>query len=138
MARRAPDLGGRALERGCAELSGRLALSGAARRTLERWAFTRRDPLGAAARLSLSSEERLAAAAWRPDTGQGRRERRLLLDPVVLSIRGADLLRAGISPGPRVGRALAETRVALGSGRIAPAQELAFALEAARRHGEAG
>ncbi|MEP6769819.1 MAG: hypothetical protein ABJC61_14190 [Acidobacteriota bacterium] len=125
-------------ERGCAELAGRLALPGVARRALERWPVTRRDPLGAAARFSLSSEERLAAAAWRSDTGQGRRERRLLLDPVVLSIRGADLLRAGIPPGPRVGRALAETRLALGSGRIAPAQELAFALEAARRSGEAG
>ncbi len=123
-------------ERGCAELAARLALPGPARRALERWPVTRRDPPGGASSLALTSDERLAAAAWRPDTGKGRRERRLLLDPVVLSIRGSDLLRAGIPPGPRVGRALAETRVALGSGRIRSAQELAFAVEAARRGGE--
>ncbi|MCA1610640.1 MAG: hypothetical protein LC780_07230 [Acidobacteria bacterium] len=123
-------------ERGCTELAGGLALPGAGRRALERWTLIRRDPLGAAARFSLSSEERLAAAALRPPTPEGRRERRLLLDPAILSIRGADLLRAGIPPGPRVGRALAETRSALGRGRIRPAEELAFAVEAARRGGE--
>lgn len=125
-------------ERGCAELAVRLALPSPARRALERWPAARQDPPGRASSLTLSFDERLAAAAWRPDTGEGRRARRLLLDPAVLTIRGTDLLRAGIPPGPRVGRALAETRVALEAGRIAPAQELAFALEAARREGEAG
>ena len=123
-------------ESACHELAGRLRLVSSARRALEGWASTRRDPVAAAdRRTSLSSDERLAAAALLPDTGAGRRQKRLWFAPVELTIRGADLLRAGIPPGPRVGRALAETRAALGNGRIARAEELPFALRAARRAG---
>ncbi|MEP6802236.1 MAG: hypothetical protein ABJC07_09885 [Acidobacteriota bacterium] len=116
----------------CGDLARRLAVASPARRALERWASTRD---GIAPSTPLSADERFAVAALLPATREGRRRKGRLLAPVALSIRGADLLRAGISPGPRVGRALAETRAALGNGRIAPAEELAFALDAARRGG---
>ncbi len=120
-------------ESACGELARRLALASPARRALERWAATR-DAI--AAETPVSSDERLAAAALLPGTRGGRRRKGFLLDPVALSIRGADLLRAGVPPGPRVGRALAETRAALGNGRIVSAEELAFALDVARRDGD--
>ncbi|MEO8188915.1 MAG: hypothetical protein ABI682_01130 [Acidobacteriota bacterium] len=124
-------------EPACRELALRLGLPAYARRELERWPATRHDRLAASGRAApLSCDERLAAAALLPATGEGRQRKRRLLSPVALSIRGADLLRAGIPPGPRVGRALAETREALGRGTIAPDEELEFALEAARRGGE--
>ncbi len=124
-------------EPACRELALRLGLPASARHELETWPATRHDGLAASGRATpLSSDERLAAAALLPATGEGRQRKRRLLAPVALSIRGADLLRAGISPGPRVGRALAETREALGRGTIAPDEELEFALEAARRGGE--
>ena len=75
----------------------------------------------------------LAAAATAP-----ARTRRAILAAraatgLRLSIGGADLIAAGIPPGPAVGRALARTRAARREGAIPAEQELAFALEAARR-----
>jgi len=54
-----------------------------------------------------------------------------------LPISGADLVAAGMPPGPAVGEALRRTRAALVDGDIEPHQALAFALatqgEAPRR-----
>jgi hypothetical protein len=52
-----------------------------------------------------------------------------------LAIGGRDLVRAGIAPGPRIGRALAATRAARRGGRLAPGDELAFAVAHAREGG---
>lgn len=63
-----------------------------------------------------------AVAAW----WAGDRDR----EPAV---RGADLVRAGIPPGPAIGRALAGVRAALLDGRVGGADEqLALALRLAR------
>ena len=52
---------------------------------------------------------------------------------VQTAVRGADLISAGIAPGPSVGRALAELRAAVLDGRVADADDqLAFAVAAAR------
>jgi tRNA nucleotidyltransferase (CCA-adding enzyme) len=49
------------------------------------------------------------------------------------SVTGADLVRAGVTPGPAIGRALAEVRAALLDGRVGGHDEqLALALRAAR------
>ncbi|MGA9752397.1 MAG: CBS domain-containing protein [Acidobacteriota bacterium] len=51
-----------------------------------------------------------------------------------LAISGHDLIRAGIPPSPAISRALEETRAAKADGRLQNrSEELAFALEAARR-----
>lgn len=125
-------------EAGCRELARRLSLAATARRILERWPATRSVSPGSGGagvgRLRLSPDERVAAAALvSPGPASREARRRLLSVPLRLSIRGADLLEAGVPPGPRIGRALAETEVAREAGRIAPAQELAFAVAAARR-----
>ena len=49
-----------------------------------------------------------------------------------LTIRGKDLVEAGIPPGPAIGRALSATLSARRDGAIRPEQELAFAIKAAR------
>lgn len=51
------------------------------------------------------------------------------MKPLELSVRGADLLAAGVPPGPRIGEALRATRRARLDGRIDPAGELRYALE---------
>ena len=49
------------------------------------------------------------------------------------AVRGADLVRAGIPPGPAIGRALAKVRAALLDGRVGgPEEQLALALRVAR------
>ncbi|MBJ7457016.1 MAG: CCA tRNA nucleotidyltransferase [Thermoleophilia bacterium] len=49
------------------------------------------------------------------------------------SVTGADLVRAGVAPGPAIGRALAEVRAALLDGRVDDHDaQLALALRAAR------
>lgn len=115
-----------------AALATRLALGGSAREALARWPDTRRVLMsGEAASAKISRDERFAAAALVAGRSATLR-RRLLSGPPQLSIRGADLLQAGIPPGPRVGRALERTREARAQGRIEPREELAFALDAAR------
>ena len=48
------------------------------------------------------------------------------------AVRGADLVRAGVPPGPAIGRALAEVRAAVLDGRVGgPEEQLALALRAA-------
>ncbi len=49
-----------------------------------------------------------------------------------LTIGGADLIAAGVPPGPAVGRALARTLAARRDGAISAEEELAFALKAVR------
>jgi tRNA nucleotidyltransferase (CCA-adding enzyme) len=49
------------------------------------------------------------------------------------AVRGADLVRAGVPPGPEIGRALAAVRAAMLDGRVGGAEEqLAMALRLAR------
>jgi tRNA nucleotidyltransferase (CCA-adding enzyme) len=74
---------------------------------------------GLASRLGLSRAERRRLRTKRPG-------------PQEIAVRGADLLAAGLPPGPAIGRALAKTRRALEEGRVAPREALAFALRAAR------
>ncbi len=52
-----------------------------------------------------------------------------------LTIRGADLVEAGVEPGPRVGEALARTRAARLDGEIEAGEELELALTVARKSG---
>jgi tRNA nucleotidyltransferase (CCA-adding enzyme) len=51
------------------------------------------------------------------------------LRPFELGIRGADLVAAGVPPGPRIGDALKATKRARLDGRIEAGEELRFALE---------
>ncbi|HUO86017.1 MAG TPA: DHHA1 domain-containing protein [Thermoanaerobaculia bacterium] len=50
-----------------------------------------------------------------------------------LEVRGADLVAAGIEPGPAIGEALRATWAARLDGEIGPDEELAFARDEARR-----
>ena len=52
--------------------------------------------------------------------------------PLTLSLRGADLLAAGVPPGPRIGEALRATRRARLDGRVDAAEELRYALDIAK------
>ena len=80
------------------------------------------DPLAGEELLLLMAEGDETVRAW---------VRRYLatLRPLTLALRGADLLAAGIPPGPRIGEALRATRRARLDGRIDPAGELRYALE---------
>ena len=53
--------------------------------------------------------------------------------PLTLSLRGADLLAAGVPPGPRIGEALRATRRARLDGRVDAAEELRYALDHRQR-----
>jgi tRNA nucleotidyltransferase (CCA-adding enzyme) len=121
----------------------RLAFAGRERRALFAWrdlrasltaGASRRSPAGISRLLrGRSRDEVLAVAAeWR-----GAERRRLLRAfaapwEIRLSIRGSDLVAAGIAPGPGIGRALAATLAAREQGRISPEQELDFAIGLAR------
>lgn len=108
------------------ELASRLSLAGRSLQAFLRWPETREAlSQGGLVVGDLGSDERIAAAAVLQD-------RRVLAAPAPLSIRGSDLLRAGIPAGPRVGLALARTRQARAAGEIGPGDELSYALEAAR------
>lgn len=75
--------------------------------------------------LLLLAEEDEAGRAWvRRDLTELRR--------IALSIRGGDLVAAGVPPGPAVGQGLAAARRARLDGRIGPEEELACALAEAR------
>jgi hypothetical protein len=117
-------------ERG--ELAPRLGLAGRARDSFVRWPQIR-DALTRGEIGKAGWDERLAAAALLGSGRSGEKARRkILAGDAALSIRGSDLLRAGIPAGPRVGRALARTREALALGKIDPGEELTYALAAAR------
>jgi len=123
-----------------ARLADRLLLAGEERRLL-----TGFPPRLAAARAALSgepaphevaealaslSEEEIRLLAAEGDEAVHAWVRRYLeeLRPLALAIQGADLVAAGIPPGPRIGEALRETRAARLDGRIAAADELPYAL----------
>jgi tRNA nucleotidyltransferase (CCA-adding enzyme) len=82
---------------------------------------------------AVSDDELLAAAAQLPARA-GRRllEARHAATTLSLTIRGRDLLAAGVAPGPAIGRALSATLSARREGAIRPEEELSFALKAAR------
>jgi tRNA nucleotidyltransferase (CCA-adding enzyme) len=54
------------------------------------------------------------------------------LRPLALALRGADLLAAGVPPGPRIGEALRATRRARLDGEVDPPGELRYALAVAK------
>jgi len=125
-------------------LAGRLALSGEEARRLRSWPAVRRRlgagfgrlrPSAMGRRLEGVSDDEILAACSR----LGPADRKALarwLDPtarLALAIRGADLVAAGIPPGPGIGRALERTLDARRDGLIGRADELDFALAAARR-----
>jgi tRNA nucleotidyltransferase (CCA-adding enzyme) len=114
------------------ELATRLGLAGRARDSFVRWPQTR-DALARGEIGKAGWDERMAAAALLGSGRSGEKaRRRILAADAALSIRGSDLLRAGIPAGPRVGRALARTREALALGKIDAGEELSYALAAAR------
>lgn len=87
-------------------------------------------PLAGEELLLLLAEEDETVRAWvRRDLTELRR--------IALVIRGADLVAAGILPGPAVGQGLAAARRARLDGRIGPEGELACALAEARVAGGA-
>ncbi len=114
-------------------VSARLGLTGTEARRVGAWPRTLarlHDTAGPTplAR-GLSPDERIAAAGALPSASL-----RILSAGSDSSspVRGADLVAAGVSPGPAIGRALAETQRALDEGRIRPTAALAFAVRAAR------
>jgi len=81
----------------------------------------------------LSPDEVLAAAAAsRPPLRRRILDARRVATGVSLTVRGEDLLAAGIPPGPAIGRALERTLSARREGSIRREEELPFALKAAR------
>lgn len=126
---------------GAERMAGRLSLAGDERRKLIRWPsileeLRREGPRLTVTRILASgfSRDEIAAAAA---LGSGRQarvlERALASLDAALSIRGRDLLAAGVPAGPRIGRALAKTLEALREGRISAPDELDFAVAAATR-----
>jgi tRNA nucleotidyltransferase (CCA-adding enzyme) len=124
-------------------LAGRLMLVGEDRRMLigfpERLAAARSVLRGrgeqaphriAEALEPLSGEELLLLMAEEDETLRAWVRRYLTeLRPLKLSIRGSDLLAAGMLPGPRIGEALRATLQARLDGRIGEGEELRYALE---------
>lgn len=80
------------------------------------------EPLGGEELLLMMAAEDESVRAW---------VRRHLseLRSFELGIRGADLVAAGVPPGPRIGEALKATKRARLDGRIEAGEELRFALE---------
>jgi tRNA nucleotidyltransferase (CCA-adding enzyme) len=123
-----------------ARLADRLLLAGEERRLLT--GFPRRlaaaravlsgDPAPhrvAEALDSLSGEEILLLMAEGDEAVRAWVRRYLEeMRPLTLAVQGADLVAAGIPPGPRIGEALRATREARLDGRIAAADELSYAL----------
>ena len=115
-------------------LSRRLALDARGRRMLTSWPATLAALAGGAMPQESSADELAAAAGAQADLRARRRIEALLDAPhVALSIRGRDLLRAGVPAGPAVGRALTRTLQARRSGQISTEAELAYALAVARK-----
>jgi tRNA nucleotidyltransferase (CCA-adding enzyme) len=124
------------------ELAARLALRREDNAVLRSWptklaslrGISRQAPEEAAATVTLlTAEERLAA-----ESCLSAPDRRAIADAAALpalGIRGRDLVRAGASPGPGIGAALARTLTARRQGKISRRQELDYALAAWRSRG---
>jgi len=112
-----------------ASLAERLRLPRGEARALLAWPKTLRNAPGSLVRLPavVEEDERFALRALAT---------RVTAEAVVPRLRGRDLVDAGLPPGPAIGRALASVRAAIAAGRIGPEEELAYALEAARREKE--
>jgi len=128
---------GDASERAAARISARLALTGEDLSRMLRWPSVRAElSLDRSTRSErLSPDEVAAAAALSPPPAARRLRASLRSRGTSLSIRGRDLLEAGVPAGPRVGRALEATFEALREGRISRKQELEFAVRAAMGEG---
>jgi tRNA nucleotidyltransferase (CCA-adding enzyme) len=83
------------------------------------------EPLAGEELLLLMAEGNETVRAWVSRYLTGMR-------PLTLSLRGADLLAAGVPPGPRIGEALRATRRARLDGRVDAAEELRYALDIAK------
>jgi tRNA nucleotidyltransferase (CCA-adding enzyme) len=83
------------------------------------------EPLAGEELLLLMGEGNETVRAWVRRYLTGMR-------PLTLSLRGADLLAAGVPPGPRIGEALRATRRARLDGRVDEAGELRYALGVAK------
>ena len=80
----------------------------------------------------LTGEDLLLLLAGGDERVRGRVRRELCeLRPFTLGVRGADLVAAGVAPGPAIGTALRRTREARLDGAIDAGEELEFALRAA-------
>jgi hypothetical protein len=115
-----------------AALAARLSLDRRMARTLVAWPRTLASLRRGRITGDLSADEIAAAAASTADRARRRKLERLLEEPAALSIRGRDLLRAGVPAGPAIGRALSRTRDARRAGEIPPERELEYALAVAR------
>lgn len=122
-------------------LARRLSLAGEERKRLLGWPAALAQLRREATRITPSralasgfSADEVAAAAALGIRGGGRRLENIL-DALEtrLSIRGRDLIAAGVPAGPRIGRALEVTLRALRDGRVSRQGELAFAVRAALR-----
>jgi tRNA nucleotidyltransferase (CCA-adding enzyme) len=116
-------------------LAERLRLAGTAKTIVLAWPArwkklraSQRLTSSAVADLRLTPEEQLAALVLLPEGARRHLVRSLESSPLRLAITGTDLLRAGLAPGPEIGRALARTLAARRDGMIASEQELDFAL----------
>ena len=120
-------------------LADRLRLSGRERRTVLSWPSTlsklrclpRLSP-SSVANLDLSAEELLASLVVLPGPARHDILRAMRHSPVELEIAGRDLVKAGLAPGPEVGRALARTLAARRDGMISRQEELEFALRSSQ------
>lgn len=83
------------------------------------------EPLAGEELLLLMAEGNETVRAWVRRYLTGMR-------PLTLSLRGADLLAAGVPPGPRIGDALRATRRARLDGLVDAAEELRYALGVAK------
>ena len=125
-----------------AAVARRLNLSTAPAKAVRGWPMARKSlgesaDLGAARlaeRIEALDDDSVVAAAAEASAPLARRILSIAeaAPQFRLTIRGQDLVAAGIPPGPAIGRALSATLSARRDGAIQPEQELAFALKAAR------
>ena len=136
-------------EPGRRALADRLQLAGANRRALVGGAARRRRvqellagdpaPHAVAAALAQTGGEDLLLLLAEGEARERSSVRRYLreLRGFELAIRGADLVAAGVAPGPAIGEALRRTRDARLDGAIGAGEELGFAREQALALAEA-
>ena len=122
----------------------RLGLAGERRREFLALALRARESRAAAQGKKISALAALcrgwtietvlaAASALDPEASSRLLRARFLASSVRLRITGADLAKAGVGPGPAIGRALEQTWRARIDRRIVPGQELPYALAEARK-----